>query len=372
MKSAIERFNLVMNGEDLDNEGPSIDVEINVIEKEAEAADDAAEMNALLNDIRYSLDAVDATFKNIELNDTICSIIEKDGLTPTALKVLSTNKLYTNVWNIELPSVESLDSVGNNKAAVESVLSKAKDWSKKGAKGLGNAGIYIWNKLISLYNFCIKKFNDWTGKNAKIFDQIEYYKLNDDVAPEEAAEEAPKETKLPSPEATKKAEEKLEQANTKSEELAKKVEEVKTPEEDKKVAEEIKQETAKLDEVAKELKSNEKPASEVVKDVVSNVASYKKRLSTFGNKVVSKSALDRKIKRAEQRKAAAKRGNDNLDKNASDKEAFQEAASALAAFEQKQIAIAQQVGNATYKTASVTATATSKASKKKGKKKKKK
>lgn len=121
LKSAAERFRSIMNDEDFDSEGPSIEVEINVVQKEIEAEEEAHEVSDAISDVEDTNDTIEQAETTIEQSEMIVKVLREDGINPVALKILSTNKNYIDLWNIGLPSVETLDVVGNNRRQAEAL-----------------------------------------------------------------------------------------------------------------------------------------------------------------------------------------------------------------------------------------------------------
>ena len=126
---------------------------------------------------------------NIKIKDTksLIYILKENGISPVALKVLSTNKLYTDIWNINLPSVESLDSVGSNKvynnliiSQLENKISIAEEGLKNIFKKIKNSFSSLWNK-ISKRKIIIEKISKLWSKlrfNKSELDKTEIDKLN--------------------------------------------------------------------------------------------------------------------------------------------------------------------------------------------------
>lgn len=164
--SGNERFNAIMNGEDIDAEGPSIDVEINVIEKEAEVDESVEEMNEVDSQLNALLDTMHRVSNALDQADMVVDILLTDGINPVALKILSANRIFSDVWNIHLPSTESLDVVGANRfqaemiaAAIEEKEEKAEGWLTK-----------LWNGFIEWLK---KKFGLFADKAEEKAEKIE-------------------------------------------------------------------------------------------------------------------------------------------------------------------------------------------------------
>ena len=158
LRSASERLNLVMNGNNIDDHQYYNYYSNNdkIIEKEILAYENAYELNDLYNTILKSNSVLELAEQSFNNNLSVLDILENYGLSKISLKVLSTNKLYTDIWKLELPSVESLDSVGSNKSyansAIEAISDKlGKVWNgiRKGAEWLKNKIIEYWNKFMA-------------------------------------------------------------------------------------------------------------------------------------------------------------------------------------------------------------------------------
>lgn len=169
MKSALERFNSIMNGEDLDAEAPSIDVEINVIQKEIEAEDMADDINTASNDIDDTVDTAEQVEEAVDEAEMLVKILKEDGINPLALKILSTNKVYTNVWNIALPSTESLDTTGNNRRQAEQIATALEASIAGAKKGLSDA----WEKVKKILENLWVKFTDKAKANDRKVDELD-------------------------------------------------------------------------------------------------------------------------------------------------------------------------------------------------------
>ena len=160
LMSAMERFQAVMNGEDIDADTPSIDVEINVIQKEIEAEEQADEGNEIQNDIEDAADTAEQVEDAVDEAEMLVKILKSDGIDPIALKIISANSLYTNIWRIPMPSTESLDNYGVNRRQAEQ-LAAALEVSISGAmQGLKNIYEKTKDSLDRLWDWFARAWRD--------------------------------------------------------------------------------------------------------------------------------------------------------------------------------------------------------------------
>ena len=92
--SITERFKEVMN-----NSYSQKELNINFIEKEILAYENAYELNNLYNTILKDIDILDRVELSINEINTITSILKNDKCSTLVLKILSTNNLYKNIFN---------------------------------------------------------------------------------------------------------------------------------------------------------------------------------------------------------------------------------------------------------------------------------
>lgn len=171
LKSAAERLSATLNGEDFDQETPSIDVEINVIQKEVEAEEAADDYNETSSELDSVSETINQAEDVVEQTEMLINILRTDGINPTALKIISSNPVYTNTWKIGLPSCESLDTVGTNRTQAEQIaasLEAKKEGAIEKVKSLYRKVIDYLKELIqkwfqrSKYNSekCLKLINE--------------------------------------------------------------------------------------------------------------------------------------------------------------------------------------------------------------------
>ena len=168
LRSSAECFNSIMNGEGLDEDTPSIDVEINVIQKEVEAEESASELNSEEQKVLKLLDNIDTACNIVDEAEMLINILKEDGINPLALKILSTNKIYTDVWKIGFPSTESLDVAGANRQQAEMIIAGLEEAKQKAEGGINKAIKYLMEKLQQF----VDKFYDRTEKYAKQCDAL--------------------------------------------------------------------------------------------------------------------------------------------------------------------------------------------------------
>ena len=157
LRSSAECFNSIMNGEGLDEDTPSIDVEINVIQKEVEAEESASELNSEEQKVLKLLDNIDTACNIVDEAEMLINILKEDGINPLALKILSTNKIYTDVWKIGFPSTESLDVVGSNKYQADQIAAALEEKKKE----TDNIVVRMWRRLMEIIKSLVNK---WFGK----------------------------------------------------------------------------------------------------------------------------------------------------------------------------------------------------------------
>lgn len=155
LMSATERFNAIMNGEDFESEStPNIDVEINVIQKEIEAEEAVDEVNDVQNEMEDTADTTEQVEDAVDEAEMLVKILRSDGIDPISLKILSTNRTYTDIWKITMPSTESLDVHGTNKRAAEQLavaLESRIEAAREGIKSIYNNMVdklgTFWEKI---------------------------------------------------------------------------------------------------------------------------------------------------------------------------------------------------------------------------------
>lgn len=107
---------------------------------------------------------IDDVSNKIDETKSVINILHTYGLTKNSLKVLYTNKLYTDVWKLDLPAVESLSSISYNKEIANQLIEQLEykvDIANEGLKELftkaKNAFKIITNKFTSKFKSNLKK-----------------------------------------------------------------------------------------------------------------------------------------------------------------------------------------------------------------------
>lgn len=138
-------FQAIMNGEDTLPDDIDISVEINVIEKECEAIDNAEHLNEVSEDLKDDLDVSEKVEEQVQEAEMLIKILRTDGISPIALRILSTNQTYTDVWKVGLPSVESLSVSDNNQIIANQIADVLQIKVNKAYEGLSD----LWDSIVN-------------------------------------------------------------------------------------------------------------------------------------------------------------------------------------------------------------------------------
>jgi len=166
-KSALERFNAIMNGIDPDEDTApeaeiNIDVDVKVIEAE-EIAEEGAELDSEMEADEAATEMAEEAAEQAEM---VAKILREEGLNPGMLSLLKANPIFSDVWNIPMPGRESLDATGTNMAYAERIAAALEEKADATKGVLAKA----WDKLIEWLDNLkawLKKAFDFKSKNVE-------------------------------------------------------------------------------------------------------------------------------------------------------------------------------------------------------------
>lgn len=169
MLSANERFNLIMNGNNI-GEGVELTSNIDSILREINAIDNLNDFNNEIDRLLKTFDTINQVESKIEETQLLIDILKSNKLSDTAIKILNTNKLYTNVWNIGTESFTV--------STLESKLEIATEGLWNLIKNVGRRIIEWINKFLNRTSYFDKKVDEYADQLSKLtMDDIDIEKI---------------------------------------------------------------------------------------------------------------------------------------------------------------------------------------------------
>lgn len=184
--SYFERFQKYMNENNDINENnkecdkSDIDVEINIIQRECEAEELINRENEISNKLNINLDTLEKVYDKIYETSCLIDILRKNGLNPLALKVINTNKLYTDIWRIILPSAESLQINSNNQEIANRIADTLEEKIKVANEGILDVFSGIKDAMVDLFDWIGDFFRSAEEKINRMADKVNGLDLNDE------------------------------------------------------------------------------------------------------------------------------------------------------------------------------------------------
>lgn len=174
----LKKFELFMDSDTIDDEcdHPSIDVEINI----CETVSDMDKGNDLSNKIDEDIAVYDNAQKNIEEAEMLIDVLKNNGVSPLAIKIISSNSLYTDVWKIHLPSAESLDIKSNNQKIADEIadmLRKKIELAYAGLEGLWSA---LGDSISAFWDWFTDLFRNNEEKVNRMADRVNNIELDEE------------------------------------------------------------------------------------------------------------------------------------------------------------------------------------------------
>lgn len=174
----LDKFLKVMNGDLIEHIEPQL-TEADIISRESYICNNTVDINDSFNELNLYIDTFnDISNKLLEI-DSLIYILRTDGISPIALKLLSTNKLLIDTWKVTLPSTESLST--NNQVLANNLADQLQiklDIADAAIEGLWDkikkAGASIINKIIKSNDVSTKQeeANDKVLQQSKKIDQV--------------------------------------------------------------------------------------------------------------------------------------------------------------------------------------------------------
>ena len=128
--------------------------------------------NEAIKDMSEMITALDITYMELDNAERVIKVLREDGIDPIALKILCSNKLYTDIWNIVLPSTESLKTDGNNQLVANHLADmlelKMKNAYSASSEGIVNKIKNLWDKFKDLFKSNEEKIESLYSKLVEI------------------------------------------------------------------------------------------------------------------------------------------------------------------------------------------------------------
>ena len=183
MKSANEMFKSIMNNEETnteENNESDINIEINVIQKENEIEEEVNEINEQEREVDNDISVKENIEENIKEAEMLINILRTEGINQLSLNIISTNKLYTDIWKLRLPSVESLDTVGMNRYQAEQLANALEGFLDKAKSGLKKVGRHLFESANKLIKKQENRIEQKRNRSLTIIEKIENLVKHDD------------------------------------------------------------------------------------------------------------------------------------------------------------------------------------------------
>ena len=140
---------------------------------------DLMEGEMLSAEIDEDISIADNIQDRINEAEMIVGILQNDGISSIAIKILSTNSTYTDIWRINLPSVESLNG-NNNKILADQVANNIQNKIEKAHAGLEGLWKKIKEKTSAFWDWFTDLFRNMEEKVNRMADKVSGIELDED------------------------------------------------------------------------------------------------------------------------------------------------------------------------------------------------
>lgn len=184
-KCAFEMLNNMLNGRfDDEDDAPqvSIEIEVQTAEQVAEAEGEAIEGEEIANDVENTVSADNQAEEIVEEAQMLAKALREEGLNSLALRMIKNNRVYRDIWRIQLPGTESLEYSGRNTVYANQIADQLE--ARIAAYEESQAGFFtkmadffrrIWMHIKNL-------FSTKRTKVTRMMDEVKGIKINQEKA----------------------------------------------------------------------------------------------------------------------------------------------------------------------------------------------